>query len=89
MPNRMLLRFSNGEREWRYGADDPPQPGDTVTSHGGAWRIDAVEPYGEGAWLVTLSPAEPHADEMIGEAGDTAEAVDLPQEESDGRESDG
>jgi hypothetical protein len=64
MPKRTLFLFSDGEREWRYGEDDPPQPGDTLTRNGRAWSIETVEPDVEGAWLVvTLSPAEPQAED--------------------------
>ena len=62
MPKRMLFRFSDGEREWRYGNDDPPRRGDTLMINGRAWSIETVEPDVEGAWLVTLSPAEPQTD---------------------------
>ena len=62
MPTRMLFRFSDGEREWLYGDDDPQQPGDTLVINGRALSIETVEPDIEGAWLVTLSPAEPQTD---------------------------
>ena len=58
----MLFRFSDGEREWRYGEDEPPQPGDTMLVNGRAWSVESVEPDVEGAWLVTLSPSEPQGD---------------------------
>ena len=56
MPKRTLFLFSDGEREWRYGEDDPPQPGDTLTRNGRAWSIETVEPDVEGAcWSSTAS----------------------------------
>jgi hypothetical protein len=47
-PKGILFRFSDGEREWRYGDDDPPQPGDRLMINGRAWSIETAEPQADG-----------------------------------------
>lgn len=52
-PERLLLRYSEGQTEWRL-PPVPPDVGDTVERGGQQWTVASVEPDGDDVTVAVL-----------------------------------